>query len=265
MRLMARAFRACGLALLLALLSACGSGSKVVRGDGLGIAAIQALPAHGDKYRVIVAPVIDRSHGEPDTSLTDNLPILSIRAGQDIYAKDILAGIHDMLVTDLFAVGPFIVLEREGLDQVMVEQVFAASQDNPAAALPQDQLEGAELVLLAALTAFDPGVGGTLPVPILLGHDSSFGLARIGLKRGYTALDLRLVDVATGRVVQTVAVEGRHSRFNFGFDVFADVGRQYIPLPNALQIFSNTPVERALQEMVIQGVSALAVGAAPGP
>ena len=91
------------------------------------------------------------------------------------------------------------------------------------------------------------------------------GLARIGLKRGYTSLDLRLVDVATGRVVQTVAVEGRHSRFNFGFDVFADVGRAYVPLPNVLQLFKNTPIERALQEMVGKAVDTLATGAVRGP
>ena len=253
---------AAGAALVLA---GCMSGAKVVRGEGLGIAATQALPANGQQYRVIVAPVVDRSHGVPDTSLTANLPILSIRAGQDIHAQPILDGIHDMLVTDLFAAGPFIVLERAGLSQIDVEQAFAATQDNPAAVLPKDQLEGAELVLLAALTAFDPGVGGTLPIPVLFGRDENFGLARIGLKRGYTSLDLRLVDVATGRVVQTVAVEGRHSRFNFGFDVFADVGRTYVPLPNVLQLFKNTPIERALQEMVGKAVDTLASGAVRSP
>ena len=72
---------------------------------------------------------------------------------------------------------------------------------------------------------------------------------------------MRLLDASTGRVLQTIAVEGRNTRLGFDFDVFADVGYRYATLPSAIQLFKNTPIEQALQEMVGKAVLDLAQSA----
>ena len=226
------------------------------------MAAAQSVPAQGQQFRIAVAPVMDRSQGDPDTSLSMQLPLINLHSPEDITATDITLAIRDMLVTDLFVSGQFIVLEREQMDALALERQFDANQFDLSA---DPQLEGAELVLVSALTAFDPGIGGAaLPVPILLGHNASFGLARLGLKRGYAALDMRVVEVSTGRVLRSVAVEGRNSRFGFDFDLFVDAGSAYVALPGALKWFRNTPIERALQEMVSEAVRELARDALSG-
>lgn len=246
---------------VLSLLCACSSGAKITRGEGLGIAQVQALPANGDRYRIIVAPVLDKSIGNLDTSLASQIPLINVYYRSNVTALDITRSIQDMLITELFAVGPFIVLERDGLDALMAEQLFAA-ENNAATAVPAEQLEGAELILVAAITGFDPGItGGALPIPVPLGLDSSFGLARFGFKRGFVSMDMRLLDASTGRVLQTIAVEGRNTRLGFDFDVFADVGYRYATLPSAIQLFKNTPIEQALQEMVGKAVLDLAQSA----
>ena len=81
-----------------------------------------------------------------------------------------------------------------------------------------------------------------------------FGIAHIRFKRGYVALDVRVIDARTGRVLSVATATGRNSRFGFDFDVFSFGAHHSVHLPGVLTYFSNTPVEKALQEMVILAV-----------
>lgn len=252
---------AAGVAVLL-LLAGCAS-SRVTRGDGQTIAQVQAEPTLGGKYRIVVAPVIDKTDPASDDSIARQLNGLNVgREGyQQLQPRAITDGVRDMLITDLFGSTRFIVLERE-LDHVIVEQEFSQSaRAGEATRIPPKQLEGAELMVLAAITGFDAGTeGGAIPIPIpfKIGRHQDFGILNIAYKRGFVAMDLRVVDARTGRILSSVAVQGKNTRFGADFTGFVDIGYRYVKLPGILTFFSNTPVEQALQKMVTAAVDHIA-------
>lgn len=250
------------------VLSGCASGTRVVRGDGPDIATAQAEPASGGRYRIAVAAVIDKTDPAARKSLPQQLERMN--ASRDLehrlVSASVTEGLRDMLTTELFNSDRFIVLEREALDPVIAEQEFSRSgRVGQATALPPAALEGAELLVLGAITGFDAGLsGGALPIPVPLGNDGDFGILKLRFARGWVAMDLRLVDARSGRVLSSVAVEGKNSRFGMDFSAFLGLGNHSsIKLPGVLSLFQNTPVQAALQKMVAKAVAALQQGLEP--
>ena len=251
------------------LLGGCSTGSVVTRGGGAALEAAQSKPALGGRYRVMVAAIIDKTDPQKEESLDRQLGAMnSGRAdAEQLTREGILHGIRDMLVTDLFVQDRFIVLERAALDEVITEQEFANdARAGEATRIPARQLEGAELIVLGAVTAFDAGIsGGALPIPVPLGDRGDFGVMHLRFKRGYIAMDLRVVDARTGRVLSSVAVNGRNSRFGMDFNLHLRGPRHSVKLPGVLTYFQNTPVEKALQKMVTAAVDHVAERVGPAP
>ena len=243
-------------------LAACATTSEVTRGGGGTIAQAQAAPATGGKYRIAVGAIIDKSPPTSEKSLTRQLVRLNAlgQGPEKLQPAAVLGGIRDMLVTDLFGSNRFVVLERESLNDVLTEQEFSQSASaGEKTRIPLAQLEGAELIVLGALTSFDAGLeGGAIPIPIPIGGRGDFGVLSLGFKRGYAAMDLRVIDARTGRVVSTVAVEGKNTNFGLNLTGFLGVGGSYVRLPGVLSYFQNTPVEEALQKMVTAAVDEIA-------
>jgi curli biogenesis system outer membrane secretion channel CsgG len=244
------------------LLAGCATSAVVTRGAGASIAAAQSEPGLGGRYRVMVAAIVDKTDPAKDDSLGHQLA--SVNEGTPDVAHltrdGVLHAIHDMLITELFQEDRFIVLERAALDEVIAEQEF--SQDasaGDATRIPKAQLEGAELIVLGAITSFDTGAGGgALPIPVPLGNHGDFGVLNLRYKRGYVAMDLRVVDARTGRVLSSVAVHGRNGRFGMDFGIHLWSSHSRVDLPGVLTYFQNTPVERALQQMVTAAVGHVA-------
>jgi curli biogenesis system outer membrane secretion channel CsgG len=254
------------LVLVCAIVVGCTNTATVTKGGGQTIAQARAESAAGPKYRIAVGAIVDKSGVAGNRSLTQQIATInksSDKNGQ-MTPTGVLAGIRDMLVTELFGTGQFIVLDREDLNSVMVEQEFSQSaRVGDATRIPLGQLEGAELLVVGALTAFDTGAGsegGALPIPVPLGRDAKYGwgVLNLSFKRGYAAMDLRIIDVATGRIVASTAVEGKNTRFGLNFTGLFDIGGSAIKLPGILSYFSNTPVEDALQKMVAAAIGTIA-------
>lgn len=247
---------------LAAALAGCASGAVVTRGDGATLAVAQAEPGQGGRYRICVGTIIDKTDPLQENSLRYQLDRLNEGRAElaQLGPQGVTRGVQDMLVTELFNADRFIVLERAALDAALTEQAFAADgRVGEASAIPQAQLEGAELIVLGAITAFDAGVGGgALPIPVPLSRSGDFGVMHLRLARGHVAMDLRVVDARTGRIVSTVAVHGRNRRFGMNFDVYLRGDHHRAKLPGVLTYFQNTPVERALQEMVTVAVAHVA-------
>ncbi len=166
-------------------------------------------------------------------------------------------GLTDMLTTALFQTGKFIVLERgEGLSAIQKELNLSSSgYVQKGKRIKKGLMEGADILILGAITAFEPNAsgmkggvgGGPLKVPFLGGI---FGKK----KEAYIAADLRLVDVRTGRIINATKVEGKATSWGVGGAAGTIVGS--IALGGALGVYKNTPMEKAVRVMLENAVKA---------
>lgn len=250
----------------LGALLGCASSSVVVRGGGVGLEEALAEPASGKKYRIAVAPIVDKS-GSRHRSLYYQLTLMNAQRVEleRLQPAAITEGVRDMLVTELFGSKRFIVLDRAMLDQVLVEQEFTQGlKVGETTRLPLGELEGAELLVIGAITSFDAGTElRRIAIPFVF-DDDDLGVLGLGFARGQVVMDLRVVDVRTGRVVASAAVRGRNDSAEVSLDAVLNNGDFRIALPKVLTAFRNTPVERALQEMVTAAVGQIAARAERG-
>ena len=100
---------------------------------------------------------------------------------------------------------------------------------------------------MAAVTEFDDNSGGTR------GGLGGFGggvLGAIagGVKKAHMAIDLRLIDARTSRILAATSVEGEAKDFNVGGALGGYTGS--VGLGGALQTWKNTPREKALRQVI---------------
>jgi curli biogenesis system outer membrane secretion channel CsgG len=223
---------------LLAGLAACISPAPSARvqstgGPDLGTARADAY--HGPKAAIAVADFEDKT------------------VGRGHYRREYGRGMQDMLVTSLFNTNRFIVLEREKLQAVLTEQDMGASgrfrQDTVA---PIGELEGAKLLVVAAITGFDPGeAGGRGKVKGGL-LDARLGTLTGGYRQAHLAMDIRIIDTTTGRILAATNVEGKARSFDLGGSV---LGRQG---SGGLSTFARTPMEQAIRRSIEAAVEFVA-------
>ncbi len=206
--------------------------------DTSGPSTQQVLTYHGPKARIAVASFKCKA-AKCDGAIGD--------------------GIADMLATALFRTGRFIVLERgEGFKAVKEELDLSQSgYIRPGAAPQKGQMEGADILVVGAITAFEPeasGIkGGGLAIPFKV---PLLGGIKVGKKEAYIAADIRLIDVRTGRVINAATVEGKASSWNIGGlggGIFGDIA-----LGGGLEVYKNTPMEKAIRVMLNRAVDAIA-------
>ncbi len=162
-------------------------------------------------------------------------------------------GLREMLVTGLFNTNRFIVLERQAIQDVMLEQDMGASgRVKPGTAAPTGQIEGAELLVYGVLSEFQVNASGG-------GINLGFSAIPLGLgggsKNAHMAIDLRVVDTATGRILQASRVEGKATDYSVNLSTFIDGGG--IGMPVSLGAYSNTPMEKAIRVCIDRAVQDL--------
>ena len=237
----------CAAALLLPVfLGACATTTASVRGGDGGLDSTRIEPYDGPRARIAVAAFEDKT----------------AKGGGEIGS-----GMATMLTTALVNSNRFIVLERDALDEVLSEQDLGASGRVRAdTAAPSGEIEGAELLAIGAVTAFEPesiGVGGgILGLGTLIGtailHESNQNIpvAAATYLESHIAIDVRLVDAATSRVLYTTSVEARG--YNWGGSVIAEVGGGRSRLPLAFGGFQKTATEAAVRKAIDLAVADLA-------
>lgn len=198
---------AAALVMVLLLAGCAGSSAQIVSNTSTGpsISQAQQQPATGPLQRVAVSR-------------------FEMRAGPDLGLA-----MADFLTDALFNSGRFIVLERSRLDEVRQEQALQSSREfNPDTVVETGQFEGADLLVRGAVVSFEPDCRGT---------------SLLVLARGTACItmNLRIIDVTTGRVVNATTVEATSSSGQVGI-IFAR-GQ----LPVGLGTYSKTPMEQALR------------------
>ncbi len=155
-------------------------------------------------------------------------------------------GLREMLVTALHSSGRFVVVERMDIKGLAAEQALSRSRmARPGESIAEGQMDVADVMVYGAVTEFEPEVrGGGLSigmpnVPLTLGMQA---------KSAHMAIDVRLVDVASGRVLATgrVVGEARSTQATVG----ANISARGVNMPATLGAFQNTPMEQAIRECV---------------
>lgn len=115
-------------------------------------------------------------------------------------------GLTDMLVTALVSSRRFIVVERAQMEDVLKEKALHQAGDvDPRTAVQAGRVLGAQILVRAAVTEMTQsksvsGVGGLLKN--VLERTESKAESTVGI-------DLKLVDIATGQILQAVRASGR--------------------------------------------------------
>jgi curli biogenesis system outer membrane secretion channel CsgG len=187
------------------------------------------------------SPTITQAQMEPYNGPKQRIAVtgFDFRAGQG--SREIGEGMTDMLTDSLFNTGRFIVVERERLSDVTSEQDLSNSgrfrQDTAA---PIGQLEGAQLLIRGSITQFEPNCKGG---SVLLAS----------AKEACMAINLRILDAATGRVVNATTVQGTSSSGSVGLIFTGGTS-----LPIGLGAYSHTPMEQAIRQCIEAAVQFIA-------
>jgi len=209
-----------------------GTTVKVRESSGRSMADAQADHYNGPKARIAVARFENKTADS-----------------QDWYSPSLGDGMADMLTTALVNSGRYIVLERDSLDTVLDEQDLGASgriREDTAAAI--GEIEGAELLVVAAVTEFDGNTGGNAGS---LGGSKIgrvFGAISGGSRSAHMSIDLRVVDARTSRILAATSVEGEAEDFDIGGALSGYTGS--VGLGGSLSSWENTPREKALRQVI---------------
>ncbi len=195
---------------LLINLGACSSASVVSSEGGPTISEAQAEPYDGPKQRIAVTAFENKAGGR----------------------SEIGRGLSEMLADSLVNTNRFIVLERQRLGDVKREQNLADSgRFREETVAPKGELEGAELIIRGSVIQFESECRGG-------------SLLLIGAKQACVAINLRIIDVRTGRIVNSTTVEGTSGTAGVGL-VFT---RSTLPI--GLGAWNKTPMEKAMRRCI---------------
>lgn len=174
-------------------------------------------------------------------------------------------GLREMLATALFESMRFNVLDRLDPKGLTAEQKLSYSK-MAAAGSPKlgAQMEVAELMMYGSVTEFEAEAAGAgVKAEVGTTWDSAqikAGSGDLKGKKAHMAIDVRVVDVATGRLVAARRVAGSAASYmaTFGIDFEARVsshGRKHrLGIPASLGAFKNTPMELAIRDCIYRSV-----------
>lgn len=207
--------------------------AKVTSSGGPGIQQAQQEAYSGPKARIAVSRFTDRT-------------------AKGWWTGQIGDGMAEMLATALFNSNRFIVLERQTLKDVLAEQDLGASgRIRKETAAPIGQIEGAELLVTGAVTEFEPGSSG-IGGGIGGGSRSIIGGILAGIKRAHIAIDIRVIDTRTSRLVAATSVEGKAT------DIGGLTGLAGGHLGGGLGGWHKQPIEKALRVAIGAAVDFIA-------
>ncbi|MGD0112146.1 MAG: CsgG/HfaB family protein [Armatimonadota bacterium] len=203
-------------------------------------------PYAGLKKRLAVLPI---SAGGGATSATrgnmgGSTVAVTTTWNSDAQPGAVGAALTEQLTTALVDSGRFVVLERAALGEVLGEQDLATSgRVNPETAAPTGKVTGAEWLIKAAITEYTDrktSEGGGFSLPGL--HVGG------GTREAYVALDVRIIDAATGQVVDSVKADSRAK--SSGTRGGVTIGSVSIGAHKE----DNTPIGQATRAALVQAV-----------
>jgi tetratricopeptide (TPR) repeat protein len=186
-------------------------------------------------------PIAGRPDGLKATVTVGDFQVKAATAGQVIGD-----GLREMLLTALHRSGYFIVLERMDIKGLAAEQALSrSSMARSDSALPEGQMDVANIMVYGAVTEFEAEAHGSgmqmgIPqVPFTMGGSQ---------KEAHMAIDVRVVDVATGRLLVAQRIPGSATSSQGTFGASIPLGN--ISMPISFSMFRDTPMEQAIRDCV---------------
>ena len=199
----------------------------------------------------VPVPVPVQEHVEPYNGPKARIAVSRFKdkTGKGKLTGDIGDGMADMLATALFHTNRFIVLERAIIQDILTEQdMVTEDRIKQETGVPPGEIEGAELQVTGAVTEFEPGSAG-ISGRITGGKITDIiGGIISSVRKSHVALEIRVVDTRTSRIVAAVSVEGEATDFSLGgFLVGRDAG-------GSLGGWVKTPIEKAIRIAIQEAV-----------
>jgi curli biogenesis system outer membrane secretion channel CsgG len=176
-------------------------------------------------------------------------------------------GMEEQMVTALTQTGAFIVLERQALGDVMVEQDLGQTGRFKRETTAEiGELEGAEMLIYGAVTEYHPSQasidagGGIDPIAGVVGARSVPGAVGVLAEKAiagffdqdHVALDIRIVDATTGRIVNSTSVEATPR--DFGGEIGGVFGTTLLKGGGSY----STPIQKTVRAAMIKAVNFVA-------
>ena len=174
-------------------------------------------------------------------------------------------GLREMLETALFESLRFNVLDRPDVKGMTPEQMLSASKvARPGPKKMGTQMDVAELLIYGTVTEFEAEASAASLKAGLPGTGDS-GLvqtARGSVKRknAHMAIDIRVVDAASGRIVAARRISGSSAfgmvkvSANSESEPSDDDIKHRIQTPLSLVVYKNTPMELAIRDCIYRAV-----------
>lgn len=232
-----------------------GSGCMATATAKQDVTIVPTLPAYsGPKARLAIGK-FDWAVGRQGGAVTIETPdgTYTWSATQQ---TEYLNGLGDMLTTALTESNRYQVLESLDLDPLkdeigLGEQGFVKE----ASAVEKGGWEGADLIVLASITSWEPdaggrsiGAGGFLP--------GVLGGARVGKKKAKMGMHIRLVDPRSRVTIVSKAVSAEASSWNMTGGGIGVVGGSL--LGGVLSQYENTPMGEAISVCIAEAVKLVA-------
>ncbi len=215
------------------------SSSKVTSSTPLSIEQAQTQ-AYGSKPTLAVMEFENKTGQHYDGTFFGR--------GRDTFGS----GLKEQLVTALSQTNAFILVERQAIKDVIGEQDFGASgrvKGNTASEI--GEIEGANFLIYGAITEFEGGQAGA-NAGVGGWKSKMFGAVVGAFKQDHVAIDLRIVDSRTGRILNATSVEGKSRDFAAGF------GGRYGGTLAGLSGSYKNPLQKAVRACMIKAVNWIA-------
>lgn len=160
-------------------------------------------------------------------------------------------GIRDMLVDALFKTGKFIVVEKDAIKDLEEEFKFAETGWTKKE-LEKGTFEVADIIVVGAITAFEPHAEGTSGGGFVIPTPFGVGIA-VKKEEAYIQAVIRLIDVRTRRIINSTTVEGKASKSKVG--VAGGAGISGVIFGGGFEKYKNTPTGEALMIMLNNAVN----------
>lgn len=152
-------------------------------------------------------------------------------------------GLREMLISALHQSGYFVVVERADLRGLRVEQDLARSATELPGVATAQAMDIADIMVFGAITEFEPAAGGSSFMTPMMGMPLAMGAQ---IKWSQMALDLRVVDVRTARVLGAQRIPGIARSAQGTIAGALPIGP--ISVPAGLSVYRNTPMEWAVRD-----------------